>query len=857
MLWVFKIFYKIWVFTAIESYLTFENVFHKYRSNTNFVHSFKCSNFNKVRLKSGINTPVSYEKARNYALFAEVTETEVKPEILPKTSVIDLDYLGHLTGDLIRYSKSVDKNKPEICYEQLKIIFGKFSYVISELFTEPVEVDYQTKLEEIRQEFGEKIDKIEPHHLLKFNPTEYRNNATTFAYEYLVDYDPLNSEKVPRVFRRDLKTDVPKILRKRLSYIINFFSKTLGLFFVTFYQSNLPISELYKESTTLGLESTPQLLEGITLLHLTDNYYGTDLRKKIDKSLELFEYSSIVKQGRNKSFSLIINHFFRNKDYESIFYVIKYITNNLDKKLNGLYLVQFLVSLAHKFKSLKGDSNNDKFIHNIPLNSSVSENDEGLDERKNFKKMMYSELKRWIKQSLELYEKCNLHPFNMIYEFAEILERNYRDLVPGLFRIVTVSSSGDSTVPHGLCDLCNTKINFQDISDPDRFEIFSNMLKTIFNTTVKEFFPLFNFYKFLLRGTVRGKPYTCIIDGQNVGFYKNNCWVLDWNKLLDAFYFFESAGENPLIVLPFRIYNKLMAHLEKMDKPSFDLFDILNESKSIYLTNNYSYDDNYFLLAGIVKFTEGEIKLFDHFINQTSVDESYYASIEYCLSKIKNDQFKKSDKNTIIVTNDRLSNLLIEDVNTEVLNTWKNYSLINFTAFNPKGRLTMGRRINYTFSVVSDNDKFHIPIGYDRIFTNSNEIHKFELGLNIPSGTSSFSGSSRSPEQGKISIKFLNQEETPNKNWIRDNQHLLFDTTNLMPNPVTTDNDIFKESDSRYHRYESTDNDFKHSNDRYRNVFCEIYHNSPEIVEQMFIPNSKSKWLCIDLSRIDSLIENL
>eukprot|EP00375_Theileria_parva_P003968 XP_766655.1 hypothetical protein [Theileria parva strain Muguga] len=842
---MFKIFYWIWIFTALESYLNSENGFLNHGAKNNFVYSFKCSNYNKLSLKSVINTPVSYNRVRNHAISTGITETAVKSEVVPTTESVDYDYLSNLIGELIRFSSSVDKNQPEIFYNELKDILGNASHVVSELFTPPVELDYVSKLGEIKIELGEKIDKIEPHHLIK--PLNYKHfkHGFPFTYEYLTDFDPLSSQRIPKLWRRVLKPNISKLVRKKLFNMLEFLSKSLGLFMVTFHETNLPIPELYKVGSTLGLEGTTLLFEGITLLHLRDDYYGTDLKARIDKSFELIEYTNKVNLGRNRNFSLIIENFFRRKDYESIFYIIKYMSERLNRKINGLYLVQFLVSLAHRFKALKNEQN-------------------GLNAK------LFSELKKWIKQGLELYEKSNLHAFNITDEFAGILEKNYRDLAPGLFRIVSVSS-GNSPVPFGSCDFCKFKIQFQDISDSDRFEIFSKMIKSIFNTSVREFFPLFEFYTFLLKASVDGNPYTCIIDGQNVGYYRNKTRILDYTKLKDALNFFESSGENPLIVLPVRCYKKLLYHLEKTDRPNYDFFAKLHENRSIYLTNSYSYDDNYFLLAGIVKFTEDEIKLFDQYMKQTSVQNSYHCHIDYCLKNINNAQFKKSDKNTIILTNDRLSNLLIEDVNTEVLNTWKNYSLISFTGFAPRTMLTMGQRVNYTFSVISDNDKFHIPVGRDRVFTNNYEIHKCELRLEKP--TRSFE-TPTIPGTGKLSLKILNCEETPNKKWLQHNQHLLFDTPELTPSFRSSDNNSFKDENYTYHNLNGVNNSFKDENYTYHNLnvvnngfkpqkrsygtdFSEIYHNSPEILEQMFIPNSRSKWLCVDLSSIDSLISNL
>ncbi|BAM39623.1 conserved hypothetical protein [Theileria orientalis strain Shintoku] len=842
---------RILVWVLIFENLTPINVFRSaiLNSTNNFAYCFKHKNTNTVVIGNGINTLKYPNSHRNYSFPKSFEGAGI-------TSLnVDRPYLSNLNKQIRLLNRSIAQKNLSDCYRDLKYVYELFSNAISALYSEPVELDLETKFNEIKHNLTNKYkltiksNDFNPILLIKYYPNH--NDKPDLSFEYLTQ-EPRNGTVTHKIFRRDVLEQVPIVPRKQLGIAFKEFSRTLGNFLSKFYLEELPFDELFRDAILLGLRGTVELFEGLSLLELTASDkrgykgVGRGLRAMLNSNyddLAIIEYFANFDSVRNRFYAKLIGHYFKLKDPDSILIILKHMIKSNDRKVTSVHLTQYLVSLAHEFQkqldSLAGDS----------------------EQVRNEKRRLYLELKGKIKNIMDMYRHNHLHTFNITHELAQIIENHFSDIAPGLFKSAFVTSD---TVNSGICESCKRRISFRDISEADRFELFAKLIKTIYNSSPNELIGLYEFYKFLLKAKDSGNPYTCVIDGQNVGYSRNILRVLSWSKIYYSYSFMRSLGENALIVIPEGSVKYISAYLQRKDPLQLKLLNQLKESKGIYMTKRDSYDDNFFLLAGISSFSKKEIEFFNEYMGKMSSSGLYKGDLETRGSIVQNgsgsDDAKKAinDRNVIILTNDKLSNLNIDDVNQEALERWKDYSLINFKVMNISNRemLIMGQRLKYTFSIVSDGDTVHIPTGYDRVFTNISESVKCELEMRNAMNSTQFS------------VNLCEERETPIKKWIESNYEYLYNINDHSAFADGNEGGITGNGGSNRlvsvtanNGSGGTDYNLEGLNavdtKNFTRFVDTLHHKSPEIAKLMFSPDEKSMWLCVDLSAVDRTVSDI
>ncbi|UKK00857.2 hypothetical protein MACK_000931 [Theileria orientalis] len=877
---------RILVWVSIFEILTPINVFKSAVLNctNNIAYCFKHKNTNNVVIKNGITTLKYPNSHRNYSLSQSFDRTCV-------TSLnVDKPYLSNLNKQIKLLNRSIAHKNINDSYSDLKHVFELFSHAISALYSEPVELDLNSKLNEIKYNLATtynltvKSNDVNPILFIKYYPDH--NDKPDLSFEYLTE-EHKNGTVTYKIFRREVLEQVPIIPRKQLGIAFKEFSRTLGNFISKFYLSELPFDELLKDAILLGLRGTVELFEGLSLLELTANNnkgyrgLGRCFRDMIDfnydelssglskkavggsrdhlyGSLAIIDYFSNFDSVRNRFYTKLIAHYFKLKDPDSILIILKHLVRSNDRKITSVHLTQYLVSLAHEFQKQLGSLTG------------------GSEQARNEKRKLYLELKNKIRTIMDMYRHNHLHTFNITHELGKIIENNFSNIAPGLFKSTLIASDG---VHSGICESCKTRISFRDISEADRFELFSKLITTIYTNSPNELVGLYEFYKFLLNAKDSGNAYTCVIDGQNVGYSRNILRVLSWSKVYYSYSFMKSIGENALIVIPEGSVKYISAYLQRKDPLQLQLLNQLKENKAIYMTKRESYDDNFFLLAGISSFSNKEIEFFNEHMNKINSSGSRKGDLETTDIIVENglgsDNVKRVDlidthrirsvnsggsdsdgstqaitnRNVIILTNDKLSNLNIDDVDQDVLEKWKDYSLINFKVMNISNRemLILGQRLKYTFSIVSDGDTLHIPTGYDRVFTNISESVKcmFEM-RNALNST-------------RFIVNLCEERETPIKKWIESNYEYLYNMSDHSTPAGGNIGGIRANGGSNRLVNSDYNNDGMNavSSKNFTQFVDTLHHKSPEIAKLMFSPDEKSMWLCVDLGAIDRTISAL
>ncbi|UKJ88464.2 hypothetical protein MACJ_000908 [Theileria orientalis] len=784
----------------------------------NFAYCFKHKNTTNVVIKNGINTLKYPNSHRNYSLSQSFDRTGI-------TSLnVDKLYLSNLNKHIKLLNRSIAYKNIKDCYRDLKDVFELFSNAISALFSDPVELDLNSKLNEINYYLATNYklnvhsNDFNPILFIKYYPDH--DDKPDLSFEYLTE-EHLNGNVTYKIFRRDVLEHLPIVPRKQLAIAFKEFSRTLGNFLSKFYLYELPFDELLKDAILLGLRGTVELFEGLSLLAIIDYFANFD-------------------SVRNRFYTKLIGHYFKLKDPDSILIILKHLIRSNDRKITSVHLTQYLVSLAHEFQKQLSSLNGD------------------IEQVRNYKRQLYLELKTNIRNIMDMYRHHHLHTFNITHELAQIIENNFSSIAPGLFKSTFIASD---TVHSGICESCKTRILFRDISETDRFELFSKLIKTIYNSSPNELVGLYEFYKFLLKAKDSGNPYTCIIDGQNVGYSRNILRVLSWSKVYYSYSFMKTLGENTLIVIPEGSVRYISTYLQRKDPLQQQLLNQLIENKGIYMTKRDSYDDNFFLLAGISSFSNKEIEFFNEYMDKINSSGPCNGDLETSESIAENgfgsDNVKRpiTNRNVIILTNDKLSNLNIDDVDQEVLEKWKDYSLINFKLMNISNRemLIMGQRLKYTFTIVSDGDSIHIPTGYDRVFTNVSESVKCVFEMRNAMNSTQFI------------VNLCEERETPIKKWIESNYEYLYNindhsvlaggnnsgiTSNGCSNRLVS-SDANNGSGSTGYNLDGLN---AVSSKKFSRFVDTLHHKTPEIAKLMFSPDEKSMWLCVDLGAIDRTI---
>eukprot|EP00371_Babesia_bovis_P002448 XP_001611095.1 hypothetical protein [Babesia bovis T2Bo] len=427
----------------------------------------------------------------------------------------------------------------------------------------------------------------------------------------------------------------------------------------------------------------------------------------------------------------------------------------------------------------------------------------------------------------------------------------------------------DNSATYGNCVSCNFAVPLVDLGIAERLSVLRRWLQHIYDYNYPEILRLANFYAWLYAPLTAGKGYTCVLDGQNIGYHKRESMSpMDFEKVDIVLQSMISLGERPFIVLPYYcrtrktvsssvLTNEAMellfpgctlpsallnqvpvgkhARLKYSDRHKAALIDKWYSQRQVYFCASDSYDDNYFFLANVMSGCAEELHTIATFVKsalalllQQQGDASMLPEPE--IGDYAAAACPSRRPLMMTVTNDTLSNMEIPGVDEGAMRALRDIPLTPYfftdgwsrRRHSDDRKVVVGQRLRYSLGNVGPiNGKFHIPLGYERKVLDYKARHtvlisEHEEGCIEPPISGAYldtqSDESHNSDQ---ELKQINQ-------WLERHGY----------------NELFNALCDKHGRsYPQTEP-----------RRFPISTKSPEIIKQKFNPTQETRWLCIDLN---------
>ncbi|GFE54342.1 ankyrin repeat-containing protein, putative [Babesia ovis] len=521
---------------------------------------------------------------------------------------------------------------------------------------------------------------------------------------------------------------------------------------------------------------------------------------------------------------------------------------------------------------------------------------------------VYKTLGRQLHELLEIYRQhaCNRIALSsrLGYVIYSIFSRTFPNVVK--FTHVSPCTSSEShlaaddhttsgndlqrNISYGNCASCNYQLPLVDLPQSERLSVFRKWLQHIYDYNYPEIIRIANFYTWLHAPMVDGKGYTCVLDGQNIGYHQRESMSpLNFHKIELVLQEMLQRGERPFIVLPYYARTQRTCHLsddtlhletlqllfpgstmppqlasiqsrtepsrlKRYDANKIALIDKWYTLRQAYFCASESYDDNYFFLANVMSGSAEELHVLAGFVK---------SSLELLLLQAGHKDLEESgtflpDPKVedylptvgrppprpvmMTVTNDTLGNLDIPGVDEHSMRILRDIPLTPyfFADSSSKGRNAtsgssaaqrpvVGQRLRYSLETrASDNGRYHIPLGYERKVIDYRARHTVSVSSReSPCIEPPLSGAYLDTVGHTDDMKdHNNDQELKQVNSWLDKYGYAELLHGLGEGPT--------DSGSRR---------------RFARRF-QISTKTPEIIKQKFNPSQQTRWLCVDISSL-------
>ncbi|ORM39565.1 Orotidine 5'-phosphate decarboxylase [Babesia sp. Xinjiang] len=799
----------------------------------------------------------------------------------------------------------------------------------SRFFEEPVELPVSTLVDASVQGNARSVD---PDNDLASGTDDHRTEAQTkdkkrnkhsesaLSYEYTEDTGSSSDG-----CRRWHVAAKPRVPREFCRLIVHHRKRCVGIMGrmmrkVSTLDDLRTVTIVCRDASRLGIDVLKGMYEAMSMIHAK---FG-----RTDKALEYIERMwSAGERRRYRSYEPLLTYFEEHWDGEGMLRVLHHIVEKAKLPVSGLIFTRVLVticlSVRNKLFSLGHDASGTTAVSGTHPEATVLQASPTICD-------MYATLRRQLSDALDIYQKHSCNRISLSSRLGYAIFSVFSKSFPNVVKFTHVSpveppissetipagysgypntygsygmelqsgSSPNRMLPaynetHGSCASCEHQVPLLDLSDDKRLFVFTKWLQHIYDYNYPEIIRLANFYAWLHAPLREGQGYTCVLDGQNIGYNKRESMSpMNLRKIDAVLQVMLQRGERPFIILPYYARTKFIAaavndtlgpdtldllfpgnslgeasitlsnspppRAKRHSADEAALIDHWYSSRQAYFCESRSYDDNYFFLANVMTGRAEELEVLARFVKSSlelSLSQktgTYEGTVAANLPKPKVEDYLPTLGRPphrpvmMTVTNDTLTNLDIPGVDEDSLRILRDIPLTPYFFTSDPGlcskqhvskgvgsyRVVVGERLRYSLEMNSSGcGKYHIPLGYERKVIDYRARHTVWV-----------TGDEQPRIEPPLSGAYLDSSGHPGETSDPNNDQELKQVNTWLENHGY--------SELLYGLGEVPSN--RGSPRRYSRRYA-ISTKAPEIIKQKFNPSQETRWLCIDLTALDRI----
>ncbi|CDR94705.1 hypothetical protein, conserved [Babesia bigemina] len=897
-----------------------------------------------VRAADGIS-PSDAAYGGRFVLKASTSETATTPAL----PVLDMTEEEHVIASsnlfklFTRCVNACDSDNFDFAVETIVDYVNAYGKYCSPFFKEPVEVTAPAPGSDASDEGPESsVDESnadaedEAFEHKKIPPISDRS----LSYHYTSEEVGIDVDGAQRRWRVAIKPNVSRTVRRLIIQHRKLCAGIIGraMHKVSSLDDLRAITTVSRDAARLGIVVLKGMYAAMCVIHA-----------KLGRAEKAFKYLermwALGDRRRHRSYEPLFEYFEEHLDGDGMLRVLRHLVEVGGMPVSGLIFTRILVTIGlsakHRLLEL-GHSNpvEDRASAHGPSRpglpadqaTSLGSNNRisatanmKSDKQRDALSEVYGTLRRQLTEALEIFHKHSCNRVSLSSRLGYVVSTVLSDVVPGLVHYTHVSPADSSTLStsgtavltnsfsdhggagnkiphshappdaesHGVCAKCKRHLPLIQLSVEDRLTVFRSWLQNIYDYNFPEIIRLANFYAWLHAPMRNGVGYTCILDGQNIGYHRRqDLSPLDFYKIDTVLREMVRRGERPLVVLPHYARANSPAACDVLEPETIDLLfpghklprkpitlssatpsrpkrysaaeiDVINrwtDSKQVYFCKVGSYDDNYFLLANVMTGCAEELAVLGGFLksslnlslaqrNETGASvlaadlpdpkvEDYVHAVDPAMRRPM----------MITVTNDSLANLEIPGVEERLMRAlrdiplspyfftsdegWHGGAYTGSTASGYGGNAVIGQRLKYSLEMYSSGrGVYHIPLGYERKVIDYRARHTVLVTRN-----------ERPRIDPPAAGVFL---DTPGPS-ARKGEHNI--DAELVQVQAWLDKHGYTELLQRLGpRMPERNTRLRHPRG------YAITTRTPEAMKQKFNPSQQTRWLCVDLSAIDNV----
>ncbi|KAK1936325.1 hypothetical protein X943_002781 [Babesia divergens] len=703
------------------------------------------------------------------------------------------------------------------------------------------------------------------------------------------------------------------------------------------------VTRVSREASRFGMTVTKAMYDAMSVIHAKLG--------RFEKALGYIERMWLLGERRRyRSYEPLLTYFEEHLDGEGMISVLHHMVDRAGLPMSGLMFSRAMVTLGllarRRLLELRGHSvppdditaagrhYEVDFDSDTPAQVTGSYNGHGTarNTAPTTVAEVYTTLKRQMHEVLDIYHKNSFNRISLSSRLGYVISSVFESVVPGVVQMTHVSPSdhqsalksgfpspseleeadrgggpvadpyghkgpvGHSQVytgSHGACFSCGEKLHLVDLPVEDRLSVFRSWLQHIYDYNFPEIVRLANFYSWIYADMREGRGYTCILDGQNIGYHKRQLVnPLDLAKIDTVVREMVDRGERPLIVLPYYarvradssksddvvepetlsllfpghnlprmpivLSNKTSGRPKRYSPEEVSILDRWCNARQAYFCAHGSYDDNYFFMANVMTGCAEELEVMARFL-RSSLELSFAkngnkgdSTLISQLPAVTLEDYAHIAGHIprrpvmITVTNDTFTNLEIPTVDESLMRALRDIPLTPYlfsgqatsrgvfgshrrSAYGYK--VLVGNRLRYSLEMQdSGTGMYHIPLGYERKVIDYRARHTLVVHKNSqPRVEPPLSGHMESPvHSGEPAGHNVDQEIKQINTWL---EKYGYDKLLSGLDATSPDYDSYRRKSRGY----------------------VISTKTPEIIMQKFNPSQQTRWLCVDLNRLDRL----
>ncbi|GBE60144.1 pentatricopeptide repeat containing protein, putative [Babesia ovata] len=753
-----------------------------------------------------------------------------QPATSPALPVLDMTEEEHVVASsnlfnlFTRCVKACDSDDFEFAVETIVDYVKGYDKYCSPFFQEPVEVTTPVlPSDKSHEDPASSLDDANTD--AEGEAVEHKKAASisdkSLSYHYTSEEVGIDVDGAQRRWRVSIKPNVSRTVRRLIMQHRKLCAGIIGraMHKISTLDDLRAITSVSRDAARLGMVVLKGMYAAMCVIHA-----------KLGRAEKAFKYLermwALGDRRRHRSYEPLFEYFEEHLDGDGMLSVLRHMVEVGGMPMSGLVFTRVLVTIglsakrglldlgkstpvedsASSHRLSMAELPADDVTRKVSNEGAHATNASPRNGKRAALSEVYGTLRRQLTEALEIFHKHSCNRVSLSSRLGYVVSTVLSDVVPGLVHYTHVSPGGpftpsttkvsinslrddrgavhttshshdpDEGESHGVCAKCKHHVPLVQLSVEDRLTVFRSWLQNIYDYNFPEITRLANFYAWLHAPMREGMSYTCILDGQNIGYHRRqDLSPLDFYKIDTVLREMVRRGERPLVVLPHYARANSPAACDVLEPETIDLLfpghklprkpitlssaspsrpkrysaaeiDMINrwtDAKQVYFCKVGSYDDNYFLLANVMTGCAEELAVLGGFLKSslslslaqkdetdTSVSaadlpdpkvEDYVNAVDPALHRPM----------MITVTNDSLANLEIPGVEERLMRAlrdiplspyffigdeaWRGNAHTGSSAGGYGGNAVVGQRLKYSLEMSSSgNGRYHIPLGYER-----------------------------------------------------------------------------------------------------------------------------------------------